>query len=33
MDDYLAKPFEAQQLHDVLLRWVPERAEKAPPAA
>jgi signal transduction histidine kinase len=33
MDDYLAKPFEAQQLHDVLLRWVPERAEKTPPAA
>ncbi len=28
MDDYLAKPFEAQQLHDVLLRWVPERVGK-----
>jgi PAS domain S-box-containing protein len=33
MDDYLAKPFEAQQLHDVLLRWMPQRAVKASPAA
>lgn len=33
MDDYLAKPFEAHQLHDVLLRWMPQRAENASPAA
>ncbi|CEJ83654.1 PAS/PAC sensor hybrid histidine kinase [Hyphomicrobium sp. GJ21] len=33
MDDYLAKPFEACQLHDVLLRWMPQRAENASPAA
>jgi PAS domain S-box-containing protein len=33
MDDYLAKPFEAQQLHEVLLRWMPQRAENASPAA
>lgn len=33
LDDYLAKPFEADQLHDVLLRWTPQRIENAPPAA
>ncbi|HVX36580.1 MAG TPA: ATP-binding protein [Hyphomicrobium sp.] len=33
MDDYLAKPFEAHQLHDVLLRWMPQRVENASPAA
>jgi len=33
MDDYLAKPFEAHQLHDVLMRWMPERAVNASPAA
>jgi len=33
MDDYLAKPFEAHQLHEVLLRWMPRRAENASPAA
>ena len=33
MDDYLAKPFEAQQLHEVLLRWMPQRAKTASPAA
>ena len=33
MDDYLAKPFEAHQLHDVLLRWMPPRVENASPAA
>jgi PAS domain S-box-containing protein len=33
MDDYLAKPFEAHQLHDLLLRWMPQRAENASPAA
>jgi CheY-like chemotaxis protein len=33
LDDYLAKPFEADQLHDVLLRWAPRRIETAPPAA
>jgi response regulator of citrate/malate metabolism len=33
MDDYLAKPFEADQLHDVLLRWMPQRVENASPAA
>jgi len=33
MDDYLAKPFEAHQLHEMLLRWMPQRAENAPPAA
>jgi signal transduction histidine kinase/CheY-like chemotaxis protein len=33
LDDYLAKPFEADQLHDVLLRWTSQRIENAPPAA
>lgn len=33
MDDYLAKPFEAHQLHEVLLRWMPQRVENASPAA
>jgi PAS domain S-box-containing protein len=33
LDDYLAKPFEADQLQDVLLRWAPPRIETAPPAA
>jgi CheY-like chemotaxis protein len=33
MDDYLAKPFEADQLRQMLLRWVQRRAENAPPAA
>ena len=33
MDDYLAKPFEARQLHDVLLRWMPQLVENASPAA
>jgi CheY-like chemotaxis protein len=33
LDDYLAKPFEADQLQDVLLRWAPPRVETAPPAA
>ncbi|WP_244437733.1 PAS domain-containing hybrid sensor histidine kinase/response regulator [Hyphomicrobium denitrificans] len=33
MDDYLAKPFEARQLHEVLLRWMPQRVENASPAA
>lgn len=31
MDDYLAKPFEAQDLQEILLRWVPSEAESAPP--
>jgi PAS domain S-box-containing protein len=33
LDDYLAKPFEADQLQDVLLRWAPRGIETAPPAA
>ena len=33
MDDYLAKPFEADQLRQMLLRWVQRRAENTPPAA
>lgn len=33
MDDYLAKPFEVHQLHEVLMRWLSQRAENAPPAA
>jgi CheY-like chemotaxis protein len=33
MDDYLAKPFDAQHLHDLLLRWVSRRPDRAPPAA
>jgi PAS domain S-box-containing protein len=33
MDDYLAKPFEADQLRQVLSRWLQRRAENAPPAA
>lgn len=27
MDDYLSKPFSQQQLHEVLSRWLPARAE------
>jgi PAS domain S-box-containing protein len=33
MDDYLAKPFEVDQLRQMLLRWVRGRAESTPPAA
>ena len=33
MDDYLAKPFDAQHLEDLLLRWAPQRIGKTSPAA
>jgi signal transduction histidine kinase/CheY-like chemotaxis protein len=33
MDDYLAKPFEADQLRQTLMRWVQRRAQNTPPAA
>ncbi|WP_414464445.1 ATP-binding protein [Hyphomicrobium sp. DY-1] len=33
MDDYLAKPFDARNLHDLLLRWAPQPLRAAPPAA
>lgn len=33
MDDYLAKPFEADQLRQMLMRWVQRRAQNTPPAA
>jgi CheY-like chemotaxis protein len=33
MDDYLAKPFDAQLLQDLLLRWAAQRMRKPPPAA
>ncbi|RUP00291.1 ATP-binding protein [Hyphomicrobium sp.] len=33
MDDYLSKPFEPDQLHELLLRWTAHRVGAAPPAA
>jgi two-component system, sensor histidine kinase len=33
MDDYLAKPFDAQHLENLLLRWAPQRIGKTSPAA
>lgn len=33
MDDYLAKPFDARNLHDLLLKWAPQPLRAAPPAA
>ena len=33
MDDYLAKPFDAQHLQDLLLRWAPQQMDKTSPAA
>jgi CheY-like chemotaxis protein len=33
MDDYLAKPFDARDLHNLLLRWTDPPVAAAPPAA
>ena len=33
MDDYLAKPFDAQHLQDLLLRWALQQMDKTSPAA
>jgi signal transduction histidine kinase/CheY-like chemotaxis protein len=33
MDDYLAKPFDVQHLHEVMGRWLLQRTGRAPPAA
>ena len=33
MDDYLAKPFDAQHLQDLLLPWAPQQMDKTSPAA
>jgi two-component system, sensor histidine kinase len=33
MDDYLAKPFDARDLHELLMRWATHPARATPPAA